>query len=116
LLGTLLGLLETDVLGGYDRSGSWAVALPALRDSDEQTFVENHEGLHHEPGVVTVGLVGAMAGLLARRGRLPYQLGEVRGDVDRVVQHAPDPGGITTTARGVRKRHLAARCPSTFTP
>ncbi len=70
--------LEQGLLGGYDGAGAWVLAMPNLRGDSEQLMVETHEGLHHELQTSSgLGLVSAMALLLARRGFRPHALAEL---------------------------------------
>jgi hypothetical protein len=67
--------LERGLLGGYDGASAWVLALPNIRDGGEQLMVETHEGLHHELQASSgVGLITAMALLLAQRGTRPLAL------------------------------------------
>jgi len=67
--------LERGLLGGYDGAGAWVLTLPNIRDGDEQLMVETHEGLHHELQASSgLGLISAMALLLAQRGTRPLAL------------------------------------------
>jgi hypothetical protein len=69
--------LEQDLLGGYDGTGAWVLAVRNLRGDSEQLMVEAHEGLHHELQTSSgLGLVSAMALSLAKRGYRPYALAE----------------------------------------
>jgi hypothetical protein len=70
--------LQRGLLGGYDGAGAWVLTLPNIRDGNEQLMVEIHEGLHHELQASSgLGLISAMALLLAQRGTRPLVLKEL---------------------------------------
>jgi hypothetical protein len=70
--------LEQGLLGGYDGAGAWVLAVRNLRGDSEQLMVEAHEGLHHELQTSSgLGLVSAMALLLAQRAFRPHALAEL---------------------------------------
>lgn len=70
--------LRQGLLGGYDGTGAWILALGNIRGGDEQLMVETHEGLHHELQASSgLGVISAMTLLLAERGTRPLALGEL---------------------------------------
>lgn len=72
---SLANAFETRLLGAYDGSGAWQIYATELRGSEEQRYVEMHEGLHHELQSSTGwGLVSAMSAELAIRGHRPAEL------------------------------------------
>jgi hypothetical protein len=75
--GGLAQTLQRGLLGGYDGAGAWVLELRNIRDGDEQLMVETHEGLHHELQASSgLGLISAMAVLLAQRGNRQHALKE----------------------------------------
>lgn len=66
--GNLPSALGGRLLGAYDGAGSWRVFLQELSGDQEQSFVEMHEGMHHELQTSTGwGLVCALAAGLVER-------------------------------------------------
>jgi hypothetical protein len=69
--------LERRLLGGYDGAGAWVLDLANITNGQEQQMVETHEALHHElQASAGLGLVTAMASMLARRGIRRHALRE----------------------------------------
>jgi hypothetical protein len=79
----LASAIDSRLLGAYDGGGAWQIYLAELGNSEEQLYVEMHEGMHHELQASTGwGLVSAMAMELVIRG---YRTDPLRDLFGRMV-------------------------------
>ncbi|MFT4083904.1 MAG: hypothetical protein QM638_15085 [Nocardioides sp.] len=93
---SLTNALGGRLLGAYDGSGAWQIYLSELGNSEEQLYVEMHEGMHHELQASTGwGLVSAMASELARRG---FRREPLEAVFHRMVEHSRSAHEMFATA------------------